>query len=388
MLQREQVGDGDGQRQAETGAQAVAQHHGSRGEESLGDRGDRGGLGHHPVRGAGLRQPAAEHARPHRTGVGGRGVADDATGRTDGRRDGAAAQQLSADGQRRRVIGLTEDLDDVLAVAAPCDGPQFGQRGVEVRAADGAIGGVGNAQHGSTIAQHADQWLLHVAQKAAGVVGDPVGQPLEVVDHPHQGATARGERDRAEVGAEEALPQRVHRPRGLFGRRGALQRIGQRLHTRAACRRSSSWWRGGKTNNAAGTHTASAISQPSRRSAMGPTGVHAGSTKVSRVARWPAATISLSTPENVTTTPSTNITATLTHGWGATSVPSGDQNQSVESQTGVGEGTRRAVAGKVDQDQQRHRAEDGEQRRLRTTSDGEPDAGGDRNHDGRPPGAP
>ena len=54
---------------------------------------------------------------------------------------------------------------------------------------------------------------------------------------------------------------------------------------------------------------------------MGPTGVHAGSTKVSRVARWPAATISLSTPENVTTTPSTNITATLTHGWGATSVP-------------------------------------------------------------------
>ena len=66
----------------------------------------------------------------------------------------------------------------------------------------------------------------------------------------------------------------------------------------------------------------------------------------------------------------------------------GDQNQAVESQTGVGEGTRRAVAGKVDQDQQRHRAEDGEQRRLRTTSDGEPDAGRDRNHDGRPRGAP
>ena len=54
---------------------------------------------------------------------------------------------------------------------------------------------------------------------------------------------------------------------------------------------------------------------------MGPTGVHAGSTNVSNVARWPAATISLRTPENVTTTPRTNITATLTQGWSATSVP-------------------------------------------------------------------
>ena len=93
-------------------------------------------------------------------------------------------KQLSADGQRRRVIGLAEDLDDVLAVAALCDGPQFGQGGVEVRAAGGACGGVGNAQHGSTIAQHADQWSLHVAQQATGVVGDPVGQEPEVVDHP------------------------------------------------------------------------------------------------------------------------------------------------------------------------------------------------------------
>ena len=74
-------------------------------------------------------------------------------------------------------------------------------------------------------------------------------------------------------------------------------------------------------NNAAGTHTASAMSQPSSRSEMGPTGVHAGSTNVSSVARWPAATISLSTPENVTTTPRTNIIATLTKGWAATSVP-------------------------------------------------------------------
>ncbi|CQD03621.1 hypothetical protein BN970_00514 [Mycolicibacterium conceptionense] len=62
--------------------------------------------------------------------------------------------------------------------------------------------------------------------------------------------------------------------------------------------------------------------QPSSRSGIGPTGVHSGSTNSSSVARCPAATISLSTPENATTTPTTNIAATLTHGYGASTVPS------------------------------------------------------------------
>ncbi len=55
---------------------------------------------------------------------------------------------------------------------------------------------------------------------------------------------------------------------------------------------------------------------------MGPTGVHSGNTNSRRVARCPAATVSLSTPENDTTTPTTNIATTLSHGVGASTVPS------------------------------------------------------------------
>ena len=44
---------------------------------------------------------------------------------------------------------------------------------------------------------------------------------------------------------------------------------------------------------------AQATAQPSSRSGTGPTGVHTGSTNVIKVERWPAAMISLRTPENV-----------------------------------------------------------------------------------------
>ena len=92
-------------------------------------------------------------------------------------------------------------------------------------------------------------------------------------------------------------------------------------HASAACRRSSPWWRGASTNSAAGTHTASAMVQPIRRSPSGPGGVHVGSTNVNSVARWPAAIVSVNRPENVTTTPMTNIANTDHNVCGATSVP-------------------------------------------------------------------
>ncbi len=51
--------------------------------------------------------------------------------------------------------------------------------------------------------------------------------------------------------------------------------------------------------------------------------MHTGSTKVSSVARWPAAMISLSTPENnnVDGHPMTNVSRIASHGIGAASVP-------------------------------------------------------------------
>jgi hypothetical protein len=63
------------------------------------------------------------------------------------------------------------------------------------------------------------------------------------------------------------------------------------------------------------------MAQPSSRSEIGPGGVQAGSTKVSNVARCPAAMVSLSTPAKVTAMPSKNIAVTASHGTGATNVP-------------------------------------------------------------------
>ena len=75
---------------------------------------------------------------------------------------------------------------------------------------------------------------LQVAQQAAGVVGDPVRQPSEVVDDPHQRPTARGERDGPEVGAEEAFPQSVHRTGASLADPVPSNASASRVHTCAA----------------------------------------------------------------------------------------------------------------------------------------------------------
>ena len=98
--------DRDRERQAETRAQAVAQHHRPGGQEPLGDGGDRDGFRHDPIGGTGLRKPTAQHPRPHRAGVRGRGVADHPAGHRDGGRNGAAAQQLATHLDRRGIVGL------------------------------------------------------------------------------------------------------------------------------------------------------------------------------------------------------------------------------------------------------------------------------------------
>ncbi len=62
--------------------------------------------------------------------------------------------------------------------------------------------------------------------------------------------------------------------------------------------------------------------QPSRRSGIGPGGVHTVRTNGIRVARRAAAIAVLSTPAKVTPAPRTNIDVTASHGMGEISVPS------------------------------------------------------------------
>ena len=126
------------------------------------------------------------------------------------------------------VIGRVQDRDDVLPVAPARHRSQLGQRGIQIRAAGRPIGDASNPQHRGAAPQHPHRGLLHVPQRRTGVVADPIGEPLQVVDHPNQRAAARRQPDRPEVGAEKVLPQRVHR-RGDVGR-GAdtVDPVGQR----------------------------------------------------------------------------------------------------------------------------------------------------------------
>ena len=63
--------------------------------------------------------------------------------------------------------------------------------------------------------------------------------------------------------------------------------------------------------------------QPSSRSLIGPTGrMHTGRMNSIRVARWPAATTSLSRPSTLTTAPTTKLSSTATQGCGAARLPS------------------------------------------------------------------
>ena len=172
----------------------------------------------------------------------------------------------------------------------------------QLRAFGGAGSRLGDPQDPGTVAQHPHHRFAHRAEQRAGVTGDPIAEPLQVVDHSDQCPAARGQGHRTLGDAEEVGAQDVHRG-GDVGRRGAaLDPVGEHRADLGGVPAQFAWWRGGKRNNAAGTQITSAISQPNSRSPSGPTGVQTGSTKVSKVARWPAAMISLSTPENVTAT--------------------------------------------------------------------------------------
>ena len=187
----------------------------------------RNGFGQQSLRGSRLGQAQAQGTRPHRACVGGRRGGDDATGGADGGRDGASPQQRASQFDRLLVVGRAEDSGEVLAVPAARRRAQLDQSDIKVGARGVPSFHPGDAQHRGRVAQHPHRGLLHVGQRRAGLLPGAVGDPLEIVDHPHQRSAARGQPDRPEVGAEEVGAQRVHRLGDIGGGRAPFEPVGQ-----------------------------------------------------------------------------------------------------------------------------------------------------------------
>ena len=100
---------------------------------------------------------------------------------------------------------LGELLGRPVPLLPDCIGPE-----VEA-AAHALLVGHGGERVAVVDEQHPHRRLPHICQGTACVLVDAIGDPLEVVDHPHQGAATRGETDRSEIGAQEIGSQRVHR---------------------------------------------------------------------------------------------------------------------------------------------------------------------------------
>ena len=336
---------GDGRGQAEPGAQAVAHHHRAGGDEAGRQRGDGLRLRQHPIGCPGL-AAGRGRARAAHTGRASAAAAmpDDAAGRADARRDGATGQQPSSRTDRGGVAGFAEYLDDVVAVAALRHGPLL--RRAPYASSPGARRGPSARdvpQHARRIRAAPARRDAHLDEQVPGVVGDAIGQPLQVVDDPDQRAASRGQPDRPEVGAEEVGAQRAHR--GRARRRPTRCPPAGRPGSGTPARRACAVRRDGAAAAGTSPRARRAPARSASRAAVpgsGPGGVHAGSTNVSSVERCPAATISLSTPENVTATASTNIVVTASHGIGATSDAQRDQDGAVDAEAAVGERPRRA----------------------------------------------
>ena len=258
VLDREDERDQHGQGQTETGAQAVA--HGHR----AGRPDSRWSARSPPLSpstpGRRYRFPAA--AVPSTRAHTGRASAAAALAISRpvtpiGGTDGAPAQQGAAELDGGVVVGLREDVDDVLPVAADRD-----RSAVEVRCL-GQVGAGSARSAGRVIRRTSAQsrstrtaGSAHRAEQSAGVTGDPVAQPLQVVDHADQGAAARRQGHRPVGGAEEVGAQCVHRG-GEVGAGGTCPRSGRPARRRPR-RRAGAARRGG----AAGRRTA----RPARRS--------------------------------------------------------------------------------------------------------------------------
>ena len=346
-------------------------------EESLGDCGDGDRFGHHPVRCAGLGQPAAEHPGPDRPGVRGRGVADDAAGHRDGGRDGAAVQQRATHLDRGRIVGLTRASARCRHGSVPCAVDRCSasaSRRSSLRAA--ARGRAAQPEHRRGVPQHPHRGFLHRPEQPAGVLGDLIGQPAKVVDHPDQRAAARGQRDGPDSRRRGSFVEGVHRLGDITCRCGALEPIRQPVahpgrvpaQVVVMARREQEHRRGHAERQR--DHPAE---QPLRQWADG----RAGRKHEHQQGGALACGDDLAEhPGEGHRHPEHEHHRDAQPWVWCDHRAQRDEDRAVEAEAAVRQRTGGPVAGKVDHDQQRHRPEDREQRCLRATADGEADRRG------------
>ena len=253
-----------------------------------------------------------------------------------------------------------------------------------VRSADPGL-----PQHRGRAPQHPDAGCLHIPQRRARLVARPGRRAIR---GPRPRAPARGCPPTARPagsprrGSSPAAPASRRPPRlrvALPSRRSASA-----VTALAACLRNSPWWRGGSRNSAAGTHTASAIAQPSSRSSIGPgrraRGQHEGQQRGPLAGRDRLAEHTGEHDRHAEQEHQRDGQPRVRRHQGAQR----DEDRAVDAQPRVGHGAGLPVAGKIRQHHQRERPEDREQRRLRIARDGEAHRGRQRDDDRRAHRAP
>ena len=103
------------------------------------------------------------------------------------------------------------------------------QRRVEFGPVGCAVGDPGHPQQPGARRQHAHGRIPHHTEAIGGLIGHPVAQPTQIVDHPDQGPAARGQANRPVLAIDVVGEQRVHRGVDLLGAGPPHQSVGQHL---------------------------------------------------------------------------------------------------------------------------------------------------------------
>ena len=252
-----------------------------------------------------------------------------------------------------------------------------------VRSADAGL-----PKHRGRTPQHPDAGGLHVPQRRARLVADSIGEPFEVLDHPNEGAAARGQPDRPEVRAEEVLPQGQHRLHHFVTGGLALESVRQRGHRvgRMPAQLSVVTWR---QQEQRGGHAHRERDRPTHqtlvdRAGWRARGQHEGQQRGPLAGRDRLAEHTREHDRHAEHEHQHNGEPRVRRHQGAQR----DQDRAVDAQPRVGHGAGLAVAGEVRQHQQREGPEEREQRRLGIAGDGEAQRGRQRDDDRRAQRAP
>ena len=333
----------------------------------------------HPVGDTGLRQPAAEQPVEQRAGVGHRCRGDDASGQTDRRTHGPPAQQHPTALERSRVIGFVEDLVNIVVVLAECDRAVRCHRGRQLF----GTRPIRRHQNAGAAAQHFGAGRFDRSQQPSRVGFEPVAEPAQVRHHTDQGAAACSQRHGSKCAAQELGLKFVHRRPRLLGRTTAVEPVGQRgadpCGEVAQFGARARW-----EEEQRGRHADQQRQQPAQQAFVQrpQRGADRQQEDHEHGALPPGDDLAEQAQEahqRAHRETEQNRDPRIRRCPGAQC----DQDRAVDRQAAVGQGPGGQSPGEVRRDQQRHRADEGEQRGPRVAGEEVADHCGDRYGDGR-----